>query len=186
MNRAVALSIVILVLSSTFVSASGKGGENQSMDVENTEISSVHFLSVFEKEEDFSIQLFLNEGSNVTLVRVQTQICVNSGLCYPPEPQDLVQDNATGIWSAVISPMNDQTYLNWNFVLNDGENDTRIPENGWGWKVWSDCWFDGENWGGENENNGVCGETDTQNTPTIGVIGVTITVLIAAVVIYRR
>ena len=186
MRGRIALSFSILIFASTLVSAAGGGGENQVTDTQDTGISEISFPDVFYGNQDFIIEVKLDADSNISSIQISTQICVNSGLCYPPEPQDLVQNNATGIWSAVVSPMNDQTYLNWNLVLSDGENDTRIPENGWGWKVWSDCWFDGENWGGENENNGVCGENDTQNTPTIGAIGVTITLLIAAVVIYRR
>jgi hypothetical protein len=181
MNRVVALSIVILVLSSTFVSASGNGGENQSMDVENTEISSVHFSSVFEKGEDFSIQLYLDEGSNVTLVRVQTQICVNSGLCYPPEYQDMVKSGQFDEWTASVSSINDQTYVNWNFLLIEGENETRIPEVGFGWKVWSDCWNDGEKWGGIDDS---CWPEEEKSVPSIGVVG-TLSVIIAAIAIRR-
>ena len=186
MRCRIALSFSILIFASSLVSAAGGGGENQVTDTQDTGISKVLFDDVFYGNQDFVIEVELDADSNISSIQISTQICVNSGLCYPPEPQDLVRDNSTGIWRVTVSPMNDQTYLNWNFVLNDGENETKIPENGWGWKVWSDCWFDGENWGGENENNGACGEDDAQNTPTIGAIGVIVTVLVAAVVIIRR
>ncbi len=196
MRKAFALSISILILSLSLVSAAGKGGINESIDLENSGISAVSYADIFQGgdgAEDFIISVQLENESNVSLVRVSTQICVNSGLCYPPETQDMIEDNESGIWSAAVAPMNDQTYVNWNFVLVDGENETKIPETGFGWKVWSDCWFDGENWGGPQwTTNGDEGcqlteeisEKETGILPSVGVIG-TLAVLVAAVVIRR-
>ena len=98
----------------------------------------------------------------------------------------MLKDNSTGIWTAQVDPIDDQTYVNWYFDLIEGENSTRIPDTGWGWKVWSDCWFDSEKWGGENynEDGAVCGEIE--NTPALGIIGITMSILIAAAVIHRR
>ena len=180
------LMVSILFFASSFASAAGSGGENQVTNTQNTGISEVSFSDVFYGSQDFLIDVQLENNSNISSIRISTQICVNSGLCYPPVSQDLVKNNQTGKWSVSITPMNDQTYLNWNFVVSDGENETKIPESGWGWKVWSDCWFDGENWGGENENDGVCGEIVSENTPALGAIGVTMTLLVAAAIIHRR
>ena len=43
MRRGFALSISILILSLSLVSAAGKGGINESIDLENTGISSVSY-----------------------------------------------------------------------------------------------------------------------------------------------
>tara|TARA_B100000902_G_scaffold22557_6_gene27266 strand:- start:7356 stop:7916 length:561 start_codon:yes stop_codon:yes gene_type:complete len=186
MRGRIAISISILIFASSVVSAAGGGGENQVTDLQDTGISEVTFSNVFYGNQDFLISVQLEENSNISSIEISTQICVNSGLCYPPESQNLVKDNSTEIWSVSVSPMNGQTYVNWNFVLNEGENDTRIPETGWGWKVWSDCWFDGENWGGENENGGTCGQIVAENTPATGVIAAAMSVFIAAIVIRHR
>ena len=150
MRTSIALSISILILASTVVSAAGGGGENQVTDIQNSDISEVTFSDVFYGNQDFDISVRLDDDSNISSIQIWTQICVNSGLCYPPNPQDMVKDNATGIWTAQVDPIDDQTYVNWYFDLIEGENNTRIPDTGWGWKVWSDCWFDSEKCGGEN------------------------------------
>ena len=186
MRTSIALSISILILASTVVSAAGGGGENQVTDIQNSDISEVTFSEVFYGNQDFDISVRLDDDSNISSIQIWTQICVNSGLCYTPNPQDMVKDNATGIWTAQVDPIDDQTYVNWYFDLIEGENNTRIPDTGWGWKVWSDCWFDSEKWGGENynEDGGICGEIE--NTPSLGIIGITMSILIAAAVIHRR
>ena len=55
-------------------------------------------------------------------------------------------------WGGSIEEQNQASYVNWRFDLTH-ENDTqvvRIPEMGFGWKVWSTCWFDGDSWGGDD------------------------------------
>lgn len=185
MRQAFVLSISILILSMSLVSAAGNGGINESTDLENTGISSVSYDATFywiDSDQDFTINVELDDNSNISSIKIWTQICVNSGLCHPPTPQDMVRDNTTGIWAASVDSMDDQTYVNWYFELVEGENVTRTPDNGWGWKVWSDCWFDAEKWGGVNEEDKLCG---APKTPAIGIVGTTISVLIAAAVIRR-
>ena len=186
MRTRVALSISILIFASTVVSAAGGGGENQVTDIQNSEIREVTFTDVFYGNQNFEINVQLENESDTSSIQIWTQICVNSGLCYPPNPQDMVKDNSTGIWTIQVNPIEDQTYVNWYFELNKGENKTRIPETGWGWKVWSDCWFDGESWGGENHNENIEGCGEIENTPSLGIVGVTMSILIAATVIRRR
>jgi hypothetical protein len=191
MRGVIALSISILILTSSLVTATGNGGINEVTNLENTGIVEVNFSEVFYGNQEFIINIQLEEDSNVSSVQVSTQICVNSGLCYPPEPQDLVKDNSTEIWTAAVSTIDEQTYVNWNFVLNDGDNETRIPETGWGWKVWSDCWFDGEEWGGEayDEGSTNCGQEpplgeNEQRLPSLSGAAI-LSVLIMAAIIRR-
>ena len=48
-----------------------------------------------------------------------------------------------------VIPVETVTYVNWKFVLHhEDESETTIPESGFGWKVWSDCWWDNGSWGG--------------------------------------
>ena len=153
------------------------GGVNKSVDdLTGTGIDSVDSPSIFGQHEDFIISVNLNESSDAVKIYVTTQICVNSGLCYPPELIEMVtEDNVT--WTSTVSPMIDQTYVNWNLVIeNASENQTKIPETGFGWKVWSDCWNDGDGWGGEAYEGGEsCDENNSESTnsvPTVGIAGV--------------
>ena len=45
------------------------------------------------------------------------------------------------------------SYINWKFVLHheDGSQ-SDVPEQGFGWKIWSDCWWDNGTWGGPNSD----------------------------------
>ena len=187
MRRAFALSISILILSLSLVSAAGKGGINVSIDLENTGISSVSSNSTFnwiDTDQNFTINVTLDDDSNYsnTSIELWTQICVNSGLCHPPNPQGMIREAMTGIWFGKVDSIEDQTYVNWYFNLVEGENETRIPDNGWGWTVWSDCWFDGGEWGGDNCPNDEVEEEEESFLPALGIIATTGAMMIAAVI----
>ena len=190
MRARISLIIISIIISATTVAAVSDGGVNKSVDdLAETGINSVNSPSIFSQEEDFVISVNLNESSDAVKIYVTTQICVNSGLCYPPEQIEMeTEDNVT--WTSTVSPMADQTYVNWNLVLeNASENQTKIPETGFGWKVWSDCWNDGDGWGGEAyEGGGSCNENNTEDTgslPTVGFAGV-ISILVMAAIIRQR
>ena len=87
---------------------------------------------------------------NGTTVRWITQICINSGVCYAPETHSLDSEDGA-IWTGGIVPDETVTYVNWKLVLDheDGSQ-TDVPETGFGWKVWSDCWHDNGTWGGSS------------------------------------
>ena len=94
----------------------------------------------------------VNPGSNVTSVQWITQICINTGVCYPPEMNDMAPiDNDS--YTATVDVNDTATYINWKFVLHseDGSEST-VPETGFGWKVWSDCWWDNGSWGGSSND----------------------------------
>ena len=63
MRRGFALSISILILSLSLVSAAGNGGINESTDLENTGISSVSYDATFywiDSDQDFTINVELD------------------------------------------------------------------------------------------------------------------------------
>ena len=39
----------------------------------------------------------------------------------------------------------------------EDESEVIVPEAGWGWTIWSDCWYDNGTWGGESTE---CQEDD--------------------------
>ena len=143
--------MAILLMSLAVVSAE-QGGVNEEADLQGTIILDLDYpTSVNATDEDGGVMRLIAElepDQNLTSISWVTQICVNSGVCYPPVYNMMVQDNST--WSGEVPVDHDASYLNWRFDLQfeDRDEAQRVPETGFGWKVWSTCWFDGDQWGG--------------------------------------
>ena len=160
--RAALLSLALLVSMASLAVAS-QGGVNEEASIEGTGIESVSYPDFASGGEIFEVSVRLNEesASNVTSVRWVTQVCVNSGICYPPETHSMTTES--GVWQGAIVPEETVTYVNWKIEIEwDDGNSTNIPENGFGWKVWSDCWFDNGTWGGDSTE---CQSDDSSFTP---------------------
>jgi len=134
MRRLVAVLLVSMLAVS--FSAVAESGVNESTAFDGTGIASSQYADVIHENSQFDMSLALEEGTNVTSMQWITQICINSGVCYPPETNDMGSEDG-------------MIYINWKFVLHseDGSEFT-VPETGFGWKVWSDCWWDNGTWGG--------------------------------------
>ena len=67
------------------------------------------------------------------------------------------------------------SYLNWKFVLvSEDGYETNIPESGFGWKLWSNCWYDNSTWGG---NSSHCHEEEPiEETPMIPNVAAPLTI----------
>ena len=156
--RAPAVLISLLVLLPTLVVAA-EGGVNEESALGGTDIESINHDIIATEGVPFDISVRLSEEAdqNGTTVDWVTQICINSGVCYPPASLPLEKDQS-GNWTGTVIPDESATYLNWRFVLNyEDESKSTIPESGWGWKVWSDCWYDNGTWGGPSTQ---CQEAD--------------------------
>ncbi len=151
MRLLVVSGILLIFLSSV----SGAGGINEQMSLEGTGLVDINYQDYVEASESFQIEIELDSqaSENETEVIWVTQICINTGVCYPPESNDqwLTEDGKKLINSIDIDE--DASYINWRFKMNwsDGDEEN-FPETGFGWKVWSSCWFDGENWGGIDDS----------------------------------
>ena len=153
----VLLTVAMLALS---VSAAGESGVNESTSTEGTQIAYINHASLVQEGGVFDMYVTVNQGSNVTSIQWITQICINSGVCYPPEINDMEPvDNDT--YTATVDIDDTASYINWKYVLHseDGSEST-VPETRFGWKVWSDCWYDNETWGGPS--------TDCQGVEGVG------------------
>ena len=160
--RTVFLSLVFLV-SIAPVALASQGGVNEEASIEDTGVESVSHPDSASAGEIFEVSVHLNEesASNATSVTWVTQVCVNSGICYPPETHSMTDENDA--WEGSIVPEETVTYVNWKIEIEweDG-NTTSIPENGFGWRVWSDCWYDNGTWGGASTE---CQSDDSSFTP---------------------
>jgi len=143
-------SILLIFLSSV----SGAGGVNEQMSLEGTSIVSMDYDDYVHASKTFEIEIVLDSqaSENGTKVIWVTQICINSGVCYPPENNEEWISEDGGKLIGSIDVDDDASYVNWRVKMNwsDG-GEENFPESGFGWKVWSNCWFDGEKWGGMDD-----------------------------------
>ncbi len=151
MRALVVLSV--LVLSMALVWA--EGGANESTALDGTSLISVVTADAAAANEDFDIivELDADAASNGTDVGWTTQICINSGVCYPPETVALSPDSDGRLWTGSITVDDEASYVNWRIELYWPEgNNSSVPDTGFGWKVWSTCWYDvgSEQWGGSD------------------------------------
>ena len=161
MRRSVVLAVILLL-----PLAAAEGGVNEAAETEGTPIVSVETADVALRGENFGITVTLDgeAASNGTTVGWTTQICINSGVCYPPETSGLTDSQLDGsTWEGSVRLDETGAYVNWRIELNwtDGSTET-VPETGFGWKVWSDCWWDNGTWGGSTTD---CQEEDEDGLP---------------------
>ena len=133
MRRSLVLVVVLLL-----PLAAAESGVNESVDTEGTAIVSVETADVASSSEAFDITVILDDeaASNGTSVQWITQICINTGVCYPPETNDLTSDLDGKNWMGSVLMLDNSSYVNWRIELvwPDG-GIQKIPDIGFGWKV---------------------------------------------------
>jgi hypothetical protein len=155
----VVLSILVLLM----VPVLAEGGTNESTVLDGTSLVSVETAAAAAANQDFAIavEIDASAASNGTQVNWTTQICINSGVCYAPETTALSPDSDNRLWNGSIVMDEESSYINWRIELEwpDG-NTSSVPETGFGWKVWSTCWYDIDNelWGGDDALDGGCAD----------------------------
>ena len=115
---------------------------------------------------DFWIAILFEEDSNITSIEVITQVCINTGVCFPPETDEMhLKETPTEnladdmkIFESWADVDRTAAYINWKFVLHHEDGSSiDVPEQGFGWKHWSNCWWDNGTWGGTDTH---CQEED--------------------------
>ena len=92
MRRMWALLLVCLV--SLPVNAS-QGGVNESISLDDTGIKTLNYDEVMRTNNDtsdyadFSVIVVMEDDSNVSNIRWITQVCINSGICHPPQENQM-------------------------------------------------------------------------------------------------
>ena len=125
MRRLVALLLVSML--SLSVSAAGQGGVNDSTSLEGTGIAAAQYDDMAYGGTDYSMSINLDEGSDVTSVVWITQICINSGVCFAPEYNEM--SSSDGIfYESQVDVDRTATYINWKFVLtHEDESTSDVP-----------------------------------------------------------
>ena len=151
----VLLTVAMLAFS---VSGAGEGGVNESISTEGTGIASLSYADMVRENTDFEISVTLDEGNDINKIEWITQVCINTGICWPPQKTELIDsgDGLTFTGSVLIDDY--ATYANWRFDITRNDDSTEtVPESGFGWKVWSDCWVNNGTLGGPSTD---CHEND--------------------------
>ena len=86
MRLLVVSGILLIFLSSV----SGAGGINEQMSLEGTGLVDINYQEYVESSKSFQIEIELESqaSENETKVVWVTRICINTGVCYPPENND--------------------------------------------------------------------------------------------------
>ena len=154
----VLLTVAMLALS---VSGAGESGINQTTSTEGTGIDSLSYADIVRENTEFEITVALDSDHDITKIEWVTQVCINTGICWPPQTQELVDTGDGQTFTGSITIDDYATYTNWRFdITRSDDSSESVPESGFGWKVWSDCWYDNETWGGPS--------TDCQEVEGVG------------------
>ena len=180
MRRVLALSLCALLLIP--LASAGESGVNKEMDLTGTAITIITTPDTSSDGVDFPITVTLDDeaASNGTTVSWTWQVCINTGVCLTPVPEDLSGSSDGKEWMAKMTPVDDHSYVNYKITLNyDDGNSSTYPTSGFGGKVWSDCWVDGKVTGGDGcpDEGGIL--------PAIGIAGALLALSLAATIIRR-
>jgi hypothetical protein len=167
MRRLVAVLLVSML--SLSVSGAGESGRNSGLGWEETEEVGISLYHTgmksdgridpyhsypLDARESFEMMVWVENETNITSVEWVTQVCINTGVCFAPEIHEMAKVDDNGNYSEYryeIDIDNTASYINWKYFLhyqNDSQRD--IPAEGFGWKVWSNCWWDNGTWGGSS------------------------------------
>ena len=175
-------SLLVCVLLALPINCAAEGGVNEETPLEGTDIQDISYPVEASAGEGFGLTVVLSDeaSGNGTTVSWVTQICINSGVCYPPETHSMALDDEGTAWEGSIVPDDTVTYVNWRVEMNwEDESTTSVPETGFGWKVWSDCWYDNEKWGGSDQECVDNQGSDPESLPGFGAAASLMAVLTA-------
>ena len=145
------LFAILLVGMLMLPASASEGGVNEASSLDGTGIKSLDSENVLRASSggNFEISLEIEDDTNISEVSWVTQVCVNTGVCYPPEERQMEKNHNGLSFANSLEVQPGYSYVNWKFILKtDDGSESLVPEVGFGWKVWSDCWFDNGTWGG--------------------------------------
>ena len=174
MKRGLALVLCALLLAPVVMAS--EGGVNKDLDIEGTQISAINTPSVSSDGEEFAITVTLDQENNVTGVSWIWQVCLNSGVCLGPVPEDMISSDEGTTWVTTMTPVEDHSYVNYRITLEYADDNSSVyPKTGWGGRVWSDCWVAGETSGGDAcDDGGLPGFTMIATVSVLGIMAIAV------------
>ena len=144
-------TLLLVCVFSLSVNAS-QGGVNESISLDGTGINMIDYDGIMRtnNDTDFSVILQMEDSSNISNIIWVTQVCINTGVCYPPHENQMDRGDDNSFGSSIVTETG-YSYINWKFIIEmEDESESHVPDIGFGWKVWSDCWYDNGTWGGDS------------------------------------
>ena len=193
MRQSLPVLLSLLFLASilpTSLAAGSEGGQDINPDESEVPFSVVERTTPSQDGASWSLTVQLDDDAqaNGTTIAITTQICLNTGVCNPPEV--MASDIEEGTYSTSISPPDDHSYVNWRVKATyEDESTENFPQGDW-YKTWSTCYYDDGTYSGIHADNDGCnvpssGEEGEGLLPSIG-IGVLMTVLVFAAYVRRN
>lgn len=175
MKRGLALVLCALLLVPAVMAS--EGGVNKDLDIEGTSISAISTPTASSSGVEFDITVTLDQdaANNGTNVSWTWQVCLNSGVCLAPVPEDLASSDGGTTWVTTMTPVEDHSYVNYRITLEYADGNSSVyPESGWGGKVWSDCWVEGDTSGGLacDDSGGLPGFTILATVSALGMMAI--------------
>lgn len=193
MRKSLPVLLSLLFLASILPTSLAAGsGDGQDINPDESEVpfSVVERTSPSQDGASWSLTVQLDDEAqaNGTTIAITTQICLNSGVCNPPEVMDSTVEE--GMYSASISPPEDHSYVNWRVKATYEDDSTEnFPQGDW-YKTWSTCYYSDGTYSGIHADGDGCnvpaaGDEGEGLLPTIG-IGIVMAVLVCAAYVRRQ
>ena len=193
MRKSLPVLLSLLFLASILPTSLAAGsGDGQDINPDESEVpfSVVERTSPSQDGASWSLSVQLDEEAqaNGTTIAITTQICLNSGVCNPPEIMDSTVEE--GMYSASISPPEDHSYVNWRVKATYEDDSTEnFPQGDW-YKTWSTCYYSDGTYSGIHADGDGCnvpaaGDEGEGLLPTIG-IGIVMAVFVCAAYVRRQ
>ncbi len=178
MRTVIALTLIALLAVSTTSYAEKTAGEDNGPEAEDTPFESSTVTSPSVSGETWTLVVVMDDAhmSNNTTFEITTQICLNDGVCNPPEVREVTVDGATH--TTTVTPPEDHSYVNWRVkAMYEDDTTDYFPYGAW-YTVWSSCYYDDGDYHGPDAKDGGC-DVDTPGftlIPAIAAIGLAIAV----------
>ena len=193
MRKSLPVLLSLLFLASilpTSLAAGSEDGQDINPDESEVPFSVVERTSPSQDGASWSLTVQLDDEAqaNGTTIAITTQICLNSGVCNPPEVMDSTVEE--GMYSASISPPEDHSYVNWRVKATYEDDSTEnFPQGDW-YKTWSTCYYSDGTYSGIHADGDGCnvpaaGDEGEGLLPTIG-IGIVMAVFVCAAYVRRQ
>ena len=193
MRKSLPVLLSLLFLASilpTSLAAGSEDGQDINPDESEVPFSVVERTSPSQDGASWSLSVQLDEEAqaNGTTIAITTQICLNSGVCNPPEIMDSTVEE--GMYSASILPPEDHSYVNWRVKATYEDDSTEnFPQGDW-YKTWSTCYYSDGTYSGIHADGDGCnvpaaGDEGEGLLPTIG-IGIVMAVFVCAAYVRRQ
>ena len=185
MRTVIALTLIALIAVSTTSYAAKTAGEDNGPDVDETPFESFTATSPSVSGETWTLVVVMDDAhmSNNTTFEITSQICLNDGVCNPPEVEEVTVDGANHTTS--LTPPDDHSYVNWRVkAMYEDDTTDYFPYGSW-YTIWSSCYYDDGGYYGPDADGDGCASED-EETPGFTLIPALVAIGLAIAIARRN